>query len=132
MSTTKDFLESIIGDRTELDAGDFQRELLGTPGRRTSNQEFGDAMENLGWGAEARGKGPRRNLVFGGVRGVTRRHDGFEPLLPRWKIVPPRGAPVAEKGSKRLFQPRWGKQWNRRVVMSFRSWPGRHDGDRAR
>jgi hypothetical protein len=56
VSTTKDLLVSIIGDRTELDAGDFQRELSGTPGRRISNQEFGDAMEDLGWVQKRVGK----------------------------------------------------------------------------
>ena len=49
VSTTRDILESIIGDRTELDAGAFQKELSGAMGRRIPNDQFGETMEALGW-----------------------------------------------------------------------------------
>ena len=56
VSTTRDILESIIGDRTELDAGEFQRDLSGNLGRRIPNDQFGESMEALGWAQKRVGK----------------------------------------------------------------------------
>ena len=49
VSTVKDQLAFIIGDRTELPAGAFQQELTDKLKRRVQNQEFSRAMDNLGW-----------------------------------------------------------------------------------